>query len=260
MIHLRITELSLFLLDDKFLLQFLRTKKYDFEKATELFETYMLLKFTIPKWCDWNENAVTRMWKLYETGVAYPLLERDSEGRRVIFVQTRKMDPKQFTLADAIHLVVWIAKAILEEEETQISGIVTVVDQTDLTFGHIRLFSVRDVMDFVSMIKNGAVGRQKGMYMVKLPSFASFMVEVAKKAMTEKLRKRIHLIDSMETMQGIFTPNIFPLENGGTVPEAEMMRSFKKTCDDIDADLKSIQEGVDWDRVALEGESSCSLM
>lgn len=200
------------------------------------------------------------MWKLYETGVAYPLLERDSEGRRVIFVQTRKIDPKLFTLADAIHLVVWIAKAILEEEETQISGIVTVVDQTDLTFGHVRLFSVTDVVNFVSMIKNGAVGRQKGMYMVALPSFASFMVEVAKKTMTEKLRKRIHLIDNMNHLTELFTPNIFPLENGGTVPEAEMMRSFRKTCDDIDADLKSIQEGVDWDRVALEGESSCSLM
>lgn len=230
------------------------------EKVFELFETYMLLKHSIPKWCDYNEQAMERMWMLYESGVVYPLLERDSEGRRVILVQPRKLDPKLFTIADAIHLGVWIAKALLEEEETQISGLVTIVDQSEVTFSHIRLFSVGDILDFVTMLKSAAVGRQKGMYLVSLPSFASFMVEIAKKAMSEKLRKRILVLDDMETLKALIPSSMLPFEHGGSVPEIEMMRSFKKLAEERDDDLRAIQEGVDWDRVELEGQSSCSLM
>lgn len=126
----------------------------------------MLLPTSFPKWCNFTDPVITRLWTLYESGIAYPLAKRDADGRRVIFVQTRKMDPKVYTIADAIHLMTWIAKVILEEEETQIAGIVTIVDQSEITFGHIRLLSVSDIMNFVSVIKNGCVGRQKGMYMI----------------------------------------------------------------------------------------------
>ena len=230
------------------------------DKAKDLFESYMLLKFTIPKWGDYTDIALEKMWQLYKSGVAYPLMERDSEGRRVIFVQPRKLDPKFFTLADAIHLGVWIAKTILEEEETQISGIITVVDQSEVTFGHIRLFSVSDIVDFVTMLKISAVGRQKGIFLVSLPSFASFMLEIARKALSDKLKKRIHLVDQMEDMKLLLPTAILPLEFGGTVSEADMMKSFKKVADERDDVLKSIQDGVDWERVEFENQSSCSLM
>jgi len=147
------------------------------------------------------------------------------------------------------------------EEETQISGIVTIVDLSDISFGHLRLLSVTDVIDFVSVIKNGCVGRQKGMYLVSLPSFASFFLEVAKKATSEKLRKRIHLVNDMEALKDIIGASKLPLEQGGAVSEAEMMRNFRKLADQREDIVKSIQQGVDWDRVALDGEnSSCSIM
>lgn len=179
----------------------------------------MLLKHSVPKWYDFNDDAFTRLWRLFDTGVAYPLIERDSEGRRIILIQTRKMDPKEFTSADAIHLLTHIARVILEEEETQISGIITIIDQSEITFGHLRLLSVSDAIDFVAVMKHGTIGRQKGMFLVSLPSFASFMLEIAKKATNEKLRQRIHVIDSMETIKGIIDPKLFPLELGGSIPE-----------------------------------------
>lgn len=226
----------------------------------ELFENYMLLKHSVPRWYDFNDDAIERLWMLYETGVAYPLAERDKEGRRIILIQTRKMDPKEFTASDAIHLLTWIARVILEEEETQIAGIVTIIDQSDISFGHLRMLSINDSIDFVSVVKNSTLGRQKGMYLVNLPSFASFMFEVAKKAANEKLRERIHLVDDMEKMKAIVDTSLFPLELGGSVPEADMMKSFKKNADEREAVIRSIQDGVDWDRVALEDGSSCSVM
>jgi CRAL/TRIO domain len=230
------------------------------EKSKDLFESYMLLKHSVPRWCDFNDETLSRLWVLYETGVVYPLQERDSEGRKIIFVQPRRCDPKLFTFADGVLLITWIAKAILEEEETQIAGLITIIDHSELTFAHVRMASVSDAIDFVSVVKNGVVGRLKGMYHVALPSFASFMLEVGKKTATEKLRKRIHVVDDMESLKAIIDPALLPLEHGGTIPEADMMRTFKKFADTNESTLRSIQDNVDWERVALEGQSSCSLM
>lgn len=254
-----VVELSLFL-DDKFLLQFLRTKKYRMDKTKDLLEGYLLLKNSVPRWYDFNDDNLTRMWSLYESGVAYPLAQRDSEGRRIILVQAKKFDPKVFNWADAMRLLAWVAKVILEEEETQISGIITILDHADITFSHMRLVGVNDAIDFVTVIKQAVVGRLKGMYMVALPSFASFMLELVKKAATQKLRKRIHVVNDMETMKTLIDPSLFPSELGGSIPESQMMESFKKLANERDEVLRSIQEGVDWDRVALDGESSCAMM
>lgn len=67
--------------DDLFLLQFLRTKKFNLERATDLFERYLLLKSTYPKWFDYGKKEEEKMWNLYSTGFVYPLNERDEEGR-----------------------------------------------------------------------------------------------------------------------------------------------------------------------------------
>lgn len=172
------------------------------------------------------------------------------------------MDPKLFTASDAIQLLSWIAKVILEEEETQVAGIITIIDQSNLSFGHLRLLSVNDVVDFVSVINNGSVGRQKGMYLVSLPSFASFMLEIGKKTTSDKLKKRIHVVENMDEMKTLIDPSLFPLElGGGVVPEAEMMTTFKKLANEREDDIRSIQEGVDWDRVAMDGQNSaCAIM
>lgn len=227
----------------------------------DLFESHMLLKHSVPRWYDFNDEAISRLWCLYETGAAFPLKERDKEGRRIILVQTGKLDPKEYTAADAIHLLNWISKTILEEEETQIAGIITIIDQTNISFGHIRLISMSDLFDFANVVKNSTVGRQKGIYLVNTPSFASFIFEVAKKAANDKLRERIHLVENMEDMKMHIDASLLPLELGGTVSESEMMKSFKETAEEKERDLRSIQAGVDWDRVALDGENSnCSMM
>lgn len=252
-------EFSLFL-DDKFLLQFLRTRKYRMDKSKALFENYMLLKSSVPRWYDFTDEAISKLWNLYETGAAYPLTQRDHEGRRIIFIQTRKMDPKIFSSTDAIRLLTWIVRVILEEEETQISGIITIIDQSEISFAHLRLLSVNDAIDFVSVMKHATVGRQKGMYMIALPSFATFMLEIAKKATNEKLRQRIHVVEDMEKMKSLIDPSLLPSEHGGSVSEAHMMDAFRKIANERENDLKAIQEGVDWDRVALDGENSCAMM
>ncbi|XP_070507792.1 retinaldehyde-binding protein 1-like [Chironomus tepperi] len=246
--------------DDKFLLQFLRTKKYNMERVIDLFERYLLLKNTYPKWFDYGQTEEDRMWQLYDSGFVYPLIERDEEGRRVIMIQAQKLDPKVFTFADILRLVTLIAQTLLEEEETQISGVVVILDYSNITLAHLRLFPLSDVVSFVEIIRTSSIGRQKMMYMVSMPNFATMLVEVAKKVLSEKLRKRIKLLKSMDELQNEFDMTLLPLEFGGKIPESVMLDEFKKLANERSTYIKEIVDGVDWDKVALEvDDGSCTI-
>lgn len=88
--------------DDLFLLQFLRTKKYMMDRVFTTFENCILAQKKYSKWFDWQDNDYEKMMELYRCGYIYPLAERDEEGRKLIFIQLRKLDPDYFTAADAI--------------------------------------------------------------------------------------------------------------------------------------------------------------
>jgi hypothetical protein len=62
------------------------------------------------------------MMELYRTGYIFPLTERDEEGKKIVFIQLKRLNPEYFTSADAIRLSAVITAALLEEEETQIAG------------------------------------------------------------------------------------------------------------------------------------------
>lgn len=72
------------------------------DRVFSSFENCVMAKRRYSKWFDWVEEDYTKMMELYYRGYVYPLVERDEYGRRVIFIQLRKLDPNYFTAADAI--------------------------------------------------------------------------------------------------------------------------------------------------------------
>jgi hypothetical protein len=253
----------LLFLDDKFLLQFLRTKKFDIDRVVDLFEKFMLLKFNFPKWFDYEDNEWRKMWELFDSGFMIPLQERDVEGRSVILVQAQKLDPNKFTFADILRLITWIAQVLLEDEETQIAGFVVIADCTNVTLSHYKIFSISDVINFVKVIRQSSVGRHKKMVIINLPSYATVMLEVAKKVMSDKLRQRICLLKEFSELKNEIDPLILPLEyegGGGAIPESQMLQTFKNLSAEREERIKQISDGVDWELVEFENDKeSCTI-
>lgn len=74
------------------------------------------------KWSHLNQHHYDRVWNLFESGFAYPLVSRDYEGKKIIFIQVKKFDTQKFNSDDAIRLFILIVSTLMEEEETQIAG------------------------------------------------------------------------------------------------------------------------------------------
>lgn len=238
-------------LDDDFLLQFLRTKKYSNAAAFKLLENYLTAKVHYPRWFIYSDNDVLKMRELYTTGYIYPLLERDEDGRRIILIQVRKMDPTKYNSADIIRLSALIVTTLMEEHETQVAGFIAIIDYAEVSMKQISVFSITDVRDHMDCIKNATVGRIKACYsgkikvlestlintfntkpyvffLVNLPTYAHFLVEIAKKTASEKLRSRLIFPKDIDELKTLINPALLPKEYGGTIPEEIMMAEFTK--------------------------------
>jgi hypothetical protein len=202
---------------------------------------------------------MVRLWELFDLGFAYPLSGRDDEGKRIIFVQTRKFDTTKFNSTDAIRLLAFIVATLMEEEETQISGISTVTDFTDVTFRYFKLFSIRDIKDFADCAKNASVGREKENFFVNLPSFAAFLFEIGRNALNEKLRQRLITTKSMDQLKSFMDSSLLPQEFGGSLSETAMMENFRKLYERHEKNILAIGDyEIDWDEVEPKG--NCSIM
>lgn len=200
-----------------------------------------------------------RLWELFDSGYAFPLIKRDDEGKRIIFVQTRKFDTEKFTSADAIRLLGLIVMTLMEEEETQIAGISTISDFTGVALSYFKLFSIRDIKDFADCAKNASVGREKENFLINLPSFAAILFEIGRKALNEKLRQRLIVAKDMEQLKTFMEPNLLPKEHGGNVSELEMMEDFRQLFKTHENNINAIKEcSIDWD--AAGPKETCTVM
>lgn len=201
-----------------------------------------------------------RVWKLFETGYAFPLVDRDHEYKKIIFIQVRKFDTTRFTSCDAIRLLALIVGTLMEEEETQIAGISSISDYTDVTYQYFNLFSINDIKNFAHMAKTAAVGREKENYFVNLPPFANFLFDIGKKMLNEKLRNRMILTRNMDELKNHVNESLLPSEcGGGEVSESEMLNSFKLLYKEHESKILKIKDcEIDWD--VVDSKDRCNIM
>lgn len=75
------------------------------DKVFNTFENCILAQKKYSRWFDFKEEDFDKMMELYRTGYVYPLAERDEDGRKLIFIQLKRLNPDYFTSADAIRWV-----------------------------------------------------------------------------------------------------------------------------------------------------------
>lgn len=240
--------------DDIHLLQFLRAKKYNMNDAMQTFERFYLARKKYPQFFPDQTPKFEKVMEFFKTGYCYPLPGRDSEGCRIVFVQTKRLNTEKHSVFDGIRLSIFVLAVLMEEEETQIAGVKLVYDQQDITAKHLML--PKDMMDFVDMVKTITAGRQKGSYVVNLPSIAHFLLELVRSALTEKLKNRLFLYHNWDELKESKQIDIsmLPKEFGGTKPEAEILEDFAEYVQDKwDILFETAKKAeLDWAKVPID--------
>lgn len=229
-------------------MRFLRVKKYNVDEAFLHLERSHLSMSRFPQYY----NDIEKSMKLFELGNCYPLIDRDAEGRRIIFIQTGKSDPEKFTVADALRLYIHVAMILQEEEETQICGLTFILDNENISIKHV--INPVEARDLMTIIKSCAPMRQKGMYLTNLPSYANIMVDLLKPFFSEKLKQRFQVLKDNEELKTKIDVKLLPRHLGGIHTEEEMKNNFRKIREkylslyEKTMDVKIDLEKVDWEK------------
>lgn len=196
-------------------------------------------------------HDIKKIMKMFATGCCYPLSGRDEEGRKFVLVQTKKWDAEVYTFNDFIRLLLYIHVVLLEEEETQIAGIGIIVDSAEITMKHIMTAS--DIKKFADFEKKCGSARQKGTYVLNLPSFAFHVVEIFNSIASEKLKKRFVNLKHNSQLKEHIDVKLLPIQYGGTRTEDEMMQDFLKLKEAHQENISKILNfKIDWERVPID--------
>ena len=233
------------------MLIYLRIRKYNMAETFKVIETTYAARIKYKNFWDFGDKNFEKMSSLYETGCFVPLPERNDEGQKIVLYRFSKWNPEKFTPHDFLRLVLYNCSILIEEEETQIAGVVTIIDCADLTSNH--LVSPMFLKELAAVGKDLQSIRYKTSYLMNLPPFAKLIVDLFIKLLSEKIGMRIKTLENPDDLKKHVEPSLLPKEYGGTsMTCVEMMQKFSAfEKERRTSNLYGWRYGSDWDKSTL---------
>lgn len=120
---------ALALQDEKFLLRFLRFKKFNLSEAIKAYAQYTRSRDRYPfcyKHLDVDEHLIH---DLFVRGYVFPLFEKDNQGRTIVFVRNGAFGQRfGHRATDLYRSLVMTLETLLLDEDNQKKGLVYIVD------------------------------------------------------------------------------------------------------------------------------------
>ncbi|XP_063223464.1 alpha-tocopherol transfer protein-like isoform X2 [Bacillus rossius redtenbacheri] len=204
--------------DDQWILAFLRSCKYSLESTKEKIDSYYSLRTALPEMFKNRDPLSPELQEIFNLGVCFPLPYLDVHGRRIILMRPGKYQP---TL-DIMHRVnkltyMMMEILLLEDDYLSIKGMVTLLDLSNVTLGHMTLMTPAMVKKMSTVFQDGYPIRLKGMNFFNTPPQFEVVFNLFKTFMKDKLRKRLFVHGSnRESLYEQLPRDVLPEEYGGT--------------------------------------------
>lgn len=188
--------------ESEFLLMFLRARKFDVDKALQLYVNYHAFRLK-------HSSMLTNLdFKAIEhvlhTGVIKVLDSRFVDGSKAICVYPGKWDSANIPFVDNFRATLLVLDRLVEDEETQVHGFSVIYDFTDSSFMSMLKVAQSELITkgvLMELLQESFPARFKGVHLVKQPWYISIVLSVIRPFMKQKLRDRIlghgHDFDSL---------------------------------------------------------------
>lgn len=208
--------------DDDFLMIFLRPCKFYPQSAYELIKR-------IADFRDKNSVLYHNLMPsderdaLINHNVLNVLKGRDQKNRRVMLVQSGKTwDPSKVTSDQILRLFYLTHLMAIQEPETQIYGVVVIMDFDGLSMKQVKGMSPTFSLKLLSFIQDAMPLRLKEVHFVKQPFLFNMVWTMFKPFVKEKLRKRMFFHgNNMSALHNYVAASHLPKNYGGELPEID---------------------------------------
>ncbi|XP_052085433.1 alpha-tocopherol transfer protein-like [Mytilus californianus] len=204
--------------DDAFLLRFLRAKKFDYERAFNLIMTHFKMRIDSAELFEGLRPSAVK--QVLEAGVTGVLPHRDKLGRRVIVLRPGKWNPSKFGINDVFRTNFLTMSRLIEDEETQINGLVMMMDLDGIGWAHAKSISPLYARKVMGLIQDAFPARFKGMHYFNEPTIFDYIFAIGKQFMKEKTVSRLHFHGNRyEELKEFIDEENIPEDYGGKGPK-----------------------------------------
>lgn len=199
---------------DKDLIKFLRARKFDLDRAFDLMVDYYECKQNLTEL--FGSYSPSREMKTFESGFNVTFPERDQEGRKVFVFRPGFWDPAERQLIDNLRANLIAIEILLDEEETQISGIVIIADFREFGFSQAKAMQPSVFQTYGRVLLNCFPVRIKGIHIMQQPAIFTVIFTIISQFMKEKLRKRVRMHGAdIAGLQKFINKELIPSDYGG---------------------------------------------
>nr|XP_050039175.1 alpha-tocopherol transfer protein-like [Dermacentor andersoni] len=215
--------------DDKFLVKFLRARKYSEEAAFKNIQKYFRVKQTSG---DFFKNLSPYTVPLSAVLPDHRLMmvskRKDPEGRRVAVIKLGSWNTGVCSVTDLMRSALVMAEWALLDEETQVRGVVCVFDLKNLRIMHMAHFTPGFVKKTAHIMQDCYPVRIKAIYVINNPPAYEIVFAAVKPFLKSKLLQRIYFMGGdLQKLHGVLPADVIPVEYGGTHEDFDYYRLEK---------------------------------
>jgi hypothetical protein len=207
--------------DERFLIRFVRAKKYDANLAHQSVRKYFRIR---RKFKDVWENAYPNygpIKEFLEANVIVKLKHNDPEGRPILLMNSRNWDLERFNDFDLVMITMALHLDELPEA-AQTKGVVFLNDKDQFTFNHGKLYNLGKLRIILQMYQGAMPIRFKSFMVLRANKVTETIFAMAKPFMTEKFKSRVQLFGTnLDDFVKTFGADKLPQAIGGNLTDEE---------------------------------------
>ncbi|XP_006821769.1 retinaldehyde-binding protein 1-like [Saccoglossus kowalevskii] len=204
--------------DDAFLLRFLRNKKFDVERSFNKIVRYYEVRRDYTDIFGTFEPMQHKY--VFDAEMEMVCPGRDKEGRRVVIARNSRWDPDRYEVADGFRGSLMMIEKLLEEEETQVNGMVFVADFEAFSMKHMTMVKPSMMKKMTDIYENALPLRIRAVHFVRQPALFQKLFNLVKGLLSSKLTSRLHFHgEEYGSLHQFIPSSMLPADLGGQLPE-----------------------------------------
>lgn len=209
--------------DDKFLLMFLRARKFNMDRSLQLYTNYYRYRQKYAHLLtDYHPKAVENALR---SGLIRVVADRSRNGPKIIVISPALWDAQTVPFVDNFKALLLVLDKLIEDENNQIHGFVFINN-----LKNVGLFTVMSVARtehvkkgiLMELMQEAFPARFKGLHLVHQPWYVSIVLTIVRPFMKQKLRERVHLHgNDFSSLHEYMSVEGLPTSFGGLLPDLE---------------------------------------
>lgn len=229
--------------DDDFLLQYLRSRKYNINRAFSQLRVAVMLRRKQPSFFmhfNFEKSAISTRKK-----IVTPLPWRCQDGCAILLVNLNTWDPEEFPIEELKRMIILLLLQSLRDPMNQVNGFKVIFDVKSNPVKHLRFMTPSNI----HMLYHGAVecspGRFKAIHILNESLTFKVAYFLVKPFLSAKIKKRFFFHTKMDDLLNHFPRSVLPTEYGGSLEDYDMTDWLAKVMSKEKlARLGGIEEGI----------------